>query len=124
MTINRHAVLNGKPAIELTSDHGRFSYWISPSTYQPLQVEDRFFPGITRFPIVRVLAGSAASPKLLSLQAQHPGATIDHSSTDYAKARLRLIGYVSPPPKIVCRQPGPRVRRCTVPVRQKDAHKQ
>jgi len=86
VTINPNAVLNGKPAIELTFDRGRFSYWISPSTYQPLQVEDRFFPGIGRFPIARVLTGSAASPILLSLQAQHPGATVDHSRTDYTAA--------------------------------------
>jgi hypothetical protein len=86
MTINRNAVLNGKPAIEVTDDNGRFSYWISPRTYKPLQVVDRFFPGIGRFPIARVLTGSAASPKLLSLQAQHPHATVDPSSTDYAAA--------------------------------------
>lgn len=91
MTINRNAVLNGKPAIELTSDRGRFSYWISPRTYQPLQVEDRFFPGISRFPIARVLTGSAASPNLVSLKAQHPHATVDHSSTDYAAAMWRLV---------------------------------
>jgi len=86
VTINRNAVLNGKPAIELTSDRGRFSYWISPRTYQPLQVVDRFFPGISRFPIARVLTGSAASPNLVSLKAQHPHATVDHSSTDYNAA--------------------------------------
>jgi hypothetical protein len=90
VTINPNAMLNGKPSIELTFDRGRFSYWISPSTYQPLQVEDRFFPGITRYPIARLLTRSAASPNLLSLQAQHPGATIDHSRTDY-KAASRVV---------------------------------
>jgi hypothetical protein len=97
--INRNAVLDGKPAIELTFDRGRFSYWISPSTYQPLQSVDRgdSLPdgqagvGIDRYPIVRVLTGSAASPSLLSLQAQHPGATVDHSRTDYAAALWRLV---------------------------------
>jgi hypothetical protein len=123
VTIDRNTVLNGKPAIELTFDGGRFSYWISPSTYQPLQVEDRFVPGIARFPIVRILTGSAASPKLLSLQAQHPGATVDHSSTDYAAAKLRLIGFVSPPPKIVCRGAG-LARRCApVPASQTNGDK-
>lgn len=112
VTVNRHAVLGGKPAIELTFDRGRFTYWISPSTYLPLQVKDRHFPGITRFPIVRVLTGRAASSNLLSLQAQHPGATIDHSSSDYASAKLRLIGFVSPPPKIVCRPAGPHQLHC------------
>lgn len=91
VTISRNAVLDGKPAIELTSDRGRFSYWVSPRTYQPLQVEDRFFPGISRFPIARVLTGSAASPNLVSLKAQHPRATVDHSSTDYAAAMWRLV---------------------------------
>jgi hypothetical protein len=86
VTINPNAALNGKPAIELTSDRGRFSFWISPRTYQPLQVVDRFFPGITRFPIARVLTGSTALPKLVSLQAQHPHATVDHSRTDYRAA--------------------------------------
>jgi hypothetical protein len=98
VTINPNAVLDGKPAIELTDDGGRFSYWVSPSTYQPLQSEDRQdrLPdgqggvGIDRYPIVRVLTGSAASPKLLSLQAQHPGATVDHSRADYEAALWRM----------------------------------
>jgi hypothetical protein len=99
VTINPNAVLDRKSAIELTSEDGRFSYWISPRTYQPLQSEDRqdSLPdgqrgvGITRYPIVRVLTGSAASPSLLSLQAQHPGAKVDHSRTDYAAALWRLV---------------------------------
>ncbi len=86
VTINRRAVVNRMPAIELTFDRGRFSYWISPGTYQPLQVVDRFFPGITRFPIARVLTGSRVSPNLLSLRVQHPRATVDHSRTAYKKA--------------------------------------
>ena len=39
--INPKVVLDGKSAIELTSDRGRFNYWIASSTYQPLQSEDR-----------------------------------------------------------------------------------
>ena len=96
--VNLNAMLDGKNAIELTFDGGRFSYWISPSTYQPLQSVDRSdsLPdgqggiGIVRYPIARVLTGSAASPKLLSLRAQHPGATVDRSSTDYAAALWRM----------------------------------
>jgi len=98
VTINPNAVLNGTRAIELTFVHGRFSYWISPRTFQPLQSEDRQdgLPdgqpgvGITRYPVARVLTGSAASPKLLSLQAQHPDATVDHSPADYAAALQRM----------------------------------
>jgi hypothetical protein len=98
VTINPNAVLDGKKAIELTFVGGRFSYWISPSTYQPLQSVDRqdSLPdgqggvGISRYPVVRLLTRSAASPNLLSLQAQHPRATVDHSSSDYAAALRRM----------------------------------
>jgi len=98
VTINRHAVLHGRPAMELTVDGGRFSYWVVPSTYQPLQSVDRqdSLPdgqagvGINRYAIVRLLTRSAASPALLSLQHQHPGATVDHSATDYAAALSRM----------------------------------
>jgi hypothetical protein len=98
VVVNSHALLDGKRAIELTFVHGRFSYWLSPRNYRPLQSEDRSdsLPdgqrgvGIDRYPIVRVLTGSAASPSLLSLQAQHPGATVDHSSADYRAAQRRL----------------------------------
>ena len=97
--IDAGATLHGRPAIELTSDHGRFSVWISPRTYQPLQVEDRGdgLPdgqpgvGITRYPITRVLTGSAARPSLVSLQARHPAARIDRRPSDYASAQWRLI---------------------------------
>lgn len=98
VTINRSAVLDGKNAIEITFDGGRFSYWISPSTYKPLQSVDRSdsLPdgqggvGIVRYPIARVLPRSAASSKLLSLQAQHPDASVDRSNTDYAAALWRM----------------------------------
>lgn len=96
--VTRDATLNGRPAIELTFVGGRFTYWISPTTYQPLQSVDRrdSLPdgqggvGINHYPIVRVLTGPAASPRLLSLQAQHPGATVDRSGADYAMALSRM----------------------------------
>lgn len=100
--INPHAMLDGKKAIELTFDGGRFSYWISPRTYQPLQSVDRqdSLPdgqggvGITRYPIARVLTGSAAPHSLLSLHAHHPSAAVDRSSTDYGAilSRLKNVG--------------------------------
>jgi hypothetical protein len=99
VTVNPNAVLDGAPAIEFTFDGGRFSYWVSPSDYLPLQSEDRrdSLPdghgaaGITRYPIDRVLTAASASPGLLSLQAQHPHATVDHGSTDYQAAERRLL---------------------------------
>jgi hypothetical protein len=104
VVVNPDAVLDGAPAIEFTFDGGRFSYWASPGNYLPLQSEDRqdSLPdgqgavGITRYPIDRVLTGASASPSLLSLQAQHPGAKVDHSSADYQAARQRLLGAPAP----------------------------
>ncbi|MGH9598216.1 MAG: hypothetical protein ACRD27_00010, partial [Terracidiphilus sp.] len=98
VTINIHATLHGKPAIEITSDGGRFSDWLSPRAYQPLQSEDRqdSLPngqagvGIVRYPIARVLTGTGASPALLSLEAQHSAAALDHKRTDYAAALWRM----------------------------------
>ena len=103
VTVNPNAVLDGAPAIEFTFDRGRFSYWASPSDYQPLQSEDRedSLPdgqdgvGITRYPIERILTGPAASPSLLSLQAQHPSSTVDRSSADY-RAILSRLGFAPP----------------------------
>lgn len=97
--INPDTTLHGKPAIRLTFDHGRFTYWISPHTYQPLQAEDRYdsLPngqravGIDRFPTVRILTGHHATPRLLSLRAQHPTANIDHQPAAYKAAYHRLI---------------------------------
>jgi hypothetical protein len=99
VTVNPNASVDGAPAIEFTSDGGRFSYWASPGDYRPLQSEDRqdSLPdgrrgvGITRYPIERVLRGPAASRSLFSLQAQHPSATVDHSSADYQAVLWRLF---------------------------------
>jgi hypothetical protein len=112
--VNPKAVIDGAPAIEFTFDGGRFSYWASPRDYHPLQSEDRrdSMPdgrgavGITRYPIERVLTGPAASPSLLSLQAQHPGAAVDHSSADY-QAALSRLGFPEPlhPARAVASRP-------------------
>jgi hypothetical protein len=99
VTVNPNAVLDGARAIEFTSDGGRFSYWASPGDYRPLQSVDRqdrlpdgqSAVGTDRFPIERVLTGAAASPSLLSLPAQHPDATVDHSAADYQAIYERLF---------------------------------
>jgi len=41
VTVNPNAVLDGARTIEFTFDGGRFSYWVSPNDYQPLQSADR-----------------------------------------------------------------------------------
>jgi hypothetical protein len=112
VTVNPNAVLDGTRAIEFTLDGGRFTYWASPGDYRPLQSVDRQdrLPdgqravGVTRYPIERVLTGAAASPSLLSLVAQHPSATVDHSSADYAAAYQRLLhAPLNPKPHVLGR---------------------
>lgn len=99
VTVNPNVSVDGMPAIEFTFDGGRFRYWASANDYQPLQSEDRLDPvpgggtgdSIDRYPIDRVLTGAFAPSSLLSVQAQHPGATIDRNSADYRAALRRLI---------------------------------
>jgi hypothetical protein len=45
-----------------------------------------------RYRIYRVLKGADASPDLLSLKAQHPGAKVDSDAADYVAERCRLHG--------------------------------
>lgn len=98
--VDANATLDGSRAIKLTFDGGRFSYWVSPATYRPLQSIDRadHLPdgqagvGVDRYPVVRVLTGTADKPSLLSLPAQHPGATVNHNKAAYEKAYQRQLG--------------------------------
>jgi|SRR5579862_777941 len=104
ITVNPNATANDKPAIEFTFLNGEYSYWVSPSDYRPLQFEDRKavspngMTGVAlgRYPIERLLTGAAASHDLLSLDAQHPGATIDQSPCDYWAFMQRVIPNAVP----------------------------
>jgi hypothetical protein len=105
ITVNPNATVNGKPAIEFTFLSGEYSYWVSPSDYQPLQFEDRkaVSPNgasgvaLGRYPIERLLTGAAASNELLSLDAQHPGATIDNRPCDFWAFMQRVTPNAGPP---------------------------
>jgi hypothetical protein len=105
ITVNPNATVNGKPAIEFTFLNGEYSYWVSPSNYQPLQFEDRNAVSpdgasgvaLGRYPIERLLTGAAASQSLVSLDAQHPDATIDKSPCDYWAFVQRVIPNAGPP---------------------------
>ncbi len=107
VVVNPNATVNGQPAIEFTFLDGQYSYWASPSDYRPLQFEDReaVLPdgqsgvAIAHYPIERLLTGAAGSASLVSLHAQHPGATIDESDADYQAFMQRVIpnsGNVAP----------------------------
>jgi len=99
VVVNPSATVNGKPAIEFTFLGGQYSYWASPSDYRPLQFEDRkaVLPdgqsgvALAQYPTDRLLTGAAASASLVSLDAQHPGATIDESDADYQAFMQRVI---------------------------------
>src|SRR5579862_1033001 len=99
VVVNPSATVNGKPAIEFTFLGGQYSYWASPSDYRPLQFEDRkaVLPdgqsgvALAHYPIDRLLTGAAALAGLVSLDAQHPDATIDERDADYQAFIQRVI---------------------------------
>jgi len=105
ITVNPNATVNGKPAIEFTFLSGEYSYWASPSDYRPLQFEDRKAGSpdgasgvaLGRFPIERLLTGAPASQNVVSLDAQHPGATIDKSPCDYWAFMQQVLPSAVPP---------------------------
>jgi hypothetical protein len=82
--VDTSATLNGKPAIRITS--GNTVTFVAPGTFQPLQTttstvgtlqdgQQVTSSGTETFPVWRTLTGSAASPALVSLSAQHPSAS-------------------------------------------------
>ena len=97
--MNPNATVSNEPAIEFTFLGGQYSYWASPSDYRPLQFEDRkaVLPdgqsgiALAHYPIDRLLPRRPASPSLVSLDAQHPGATIDESDADFQAFIQRVI---------------------------------
>ena len=92
VTVEPNATLDGAPAVRITTNHGRLVYWAEPDSYRPLQLVDKVGARVTttRFPIYRVLRGADATPKLLSLSAQHPDARVDEDGDDFERAMCRL----------------------------------
>ena len=85
VTVNRHATLDGRPAIRITAQHGRAILYAQPHSYTPLEFVTFGDPGASPASIARITMrfaayetlphGSASPPDLQKL---HPSAR--HSS--------------------------------------------
>jgi hypothetical protein len=88
-----HATIGGRDTLELRSQDGHITYYVDASTYAPVQLDTTGTDGGTslRFTTYEVLPADDANQALLSLTAQHPSATVDHSQADYLAAEKRLF---------------------------------
>jgi hypothetical protein len=75
----------------------RWTYVVDARTYEPIVLTTATPDGArttTRFERYDTLPGTERNEALLSLRAQHPGATVDRSEAGYAEAQARL--YAQP----------------------------
>lgn len=101
--VTSNVSVDGQHALEVTSADGTSTYYLDPSTYAPIQMTNTIGPGndmgdpgndstvTLKFSDWQYLTGAAANPNLLSLTAQHPDATVDHSAADYNAAANRMF---------------------------------
>jgi hypothetical protein len=84
----------GRRAIKLVPVHGPGEYDVAPGTYYPIREVVQDPSGvrtITTWSAYRVVPATAANERLLSLEARHPGARVDHSRADFLAAYARLV---------------------------------
>jgi hypothetical protein len=88
-----HATIGGRDTLELRSKDGHITYYVDATTYAPVQLDTTGTDGGTslRFATYEVLPADHGTEALLSLTAQHPSATVDHSQADYLAAEKRLF---------------------------------
>ena len=92
-----HVTVNGRDEIRIVAASGDMSLLIDASTYEPIEwrewgVASDGGTSVTRFTTFERLAATDANAALLSLPAQHPGATVDRDPGDYSRAVQRLTG--------------------------------
>jgi hypothetical protein len=89
-----HATIDGQDTIEIDSADGHTAYYVDPANYAPVKLTTRGDGGGTalRFRTYENLPFDA-NRNLLSLEAQHPTARIDHDPPDYRAAQARLFPH-------------------------------
>lgn len=90
-----HVTVDGRDAIKLASPDGKQVYIVDAETYDPIEWTTRGTTGgvTMRFPVYEKLPVDDQSMKLLSLQAQHPGAQVVHDVHAYMSAESRLYPH-------------------------------
>jgi outer membrane lipoprotein-sorting protein len=87
-----HVTVDGRDAIELESLGGKSTYYVDPSTYDPIQWTTKGTDGgVTyRFSVFEELPVDGGSMQLLDLQDQHSNARVVRGASPYIAAESRL----------------------------------
>lgn len=90
-----HVTIDGRDAIELESLDGKSTYYVDPSTYDPIEWTTKATDGgVTyRFSVFEQLPVDSDSLRLLDLQEQHPGAQVERGAQPYIAAESRLYPH-------------------------------
>jgi hypothetical protein len=88
-----HVTIDGRDAVKLVLGDGSSIYFVDASTYAPIEFRSTGEGGRTtlRFPVYEKLPATPANEALLSLQAQHPSATVDADPAHFEAAQARLF---------------------------------
>jgi hypothetical protein len=91
--VDTQASVDGNPAIKISSDSGRQIYYVTPSSYQPIELDTTGEGGSNslRFAAYQELTGAQARAVQLNLSAAHPAATVDQNQADFQAAQDRLF---------------------------------
>ena len=89
-----HSTIDGRDTIEIDSADGHTTYFVDPHSYAPVELRTRGTDGGTalRFRTYETLPLDG-NGDLLSLEAQHPTATVDRDLADYQAAETRLFPH-------------------------------
>ena len=90
-----HVTVDGRDAIELESLSGKSTYYVDPSTYDPIEWTTKGADGgITfRFSVFEQLPVDRQSLRLLDLRDQHPNAQVVRGAQAYLAAESRLYPH-------------------------------
>ena len=88
-----HATVDGRNTLEISSQDGHTTYYVDPSTYDPVELDTTGTDGGVSlvFDTYEFVPDHASNEALLSLTAQHPTATVDRNHADYVAAEERLF---------------------------------
>lgn len=85
----------GHDAIRIVGNDGALTYFVDAKTYDPIEFRTRGTGGGTslRFVVYEKLPLTDSTRPLLSVEAQHPGATVRHDSAAFQAAQNRLFPH-------------------------------
>jgi hypothetical protein len=83
----------GRDAIRIVGQGGSATYFVDPSTYNPIEFRTRGTGGSTslRFVVYETLPLTASTRDLLNVRAQHPDARVNHDPAAFQAAQSRLF---------------------------------